>query len=117
LFMDTINKLRNKFDNFYVLCAARSTEIEKINEDIPLEFWDKADLTEVIELKELERDQNVELIRLCCNEFNIETSEEVVLSLAAKNERSAGTPLYIVSVLIEFRDGQMKMGDIENLPG
>ncbi|MCK4730894.1 MAG: hypothetical protein KAT65_00420, partial [Methanophagales archaeon] len=117
LFMDTINKLRNKFDNFFVLCAARSTEIEKINEDIPLEFWDKADLTEVIKLKELERDQNVELIRLCCNEFNIETSEEVVLSLAAKNERSAGTPLYIVSVLIEFRDGQMKMGDIENLPG
>jgi tetratricopeptide (TPR) repeat protein len=40
-----------------------------------------------------------------------------VLSLAAKNERSAGTPLYIVSVLIEFRDGKIRVGDIENLPG
>jgi tetratricopeptide (TPR) repeat protein len=104
LFMDTIYKLRNKFDNFYTLCAARSTEIEKINDEIPLEFWDKVNLIEVIELKELERDQNIELIRLCCNEFNIEASDDVVLSLAAKNERSAGTPLYIVSVLIEFRD-------------
>jgi len=45
LFMDTIYKLRNKFDNFYTLCAARSTEIEKINDEIPLEFWDKVNLT------------------------------------------------------------------------
>jgi tetratricopeptide (TPR) repeat protein len=89
----------------------------KINDAIPFEFWDKVNLTEVITLQELERDQNIALIRLCCNEFNIEASDEVVLSLAAKNERSAGTPLYIVSVLIEFRDGQIKMGDIENLPG
>jgi len=51
--MDTIYKLRNKFENFYVLCAARSTEIEKINDEIPLEFWDKVNLTEVIELQEL----------------------------------------------------------------
>jgi hypothetical protein len=101
--MDTIYKLRNKVDNFYTLCAARSTEIEKINDEIPLEFWDKVNLTKVITLKELERDQNIELIRLCCKEFNIEANDEVVLSLAAKNERSAG--------------GQMKMGDIENLPG
>jgi len=117
LFMDTIYKLRNKFDNFYTLCAARSTEIEKINDEIPLAFWDKVNLTEVITLKELERDQNIELIRLCCNEFNIEASDEVVLSLAAKNEHSAGTPLYIVSVLIKFRDGKIRVGDIENLPG
>jgi tetratricopeptide (TPR) repeat protein len=115
--MDTIYKLRNKFDNFYTLCAARSTEIEKINKEIPLEFWDKVNLTEVIELKELERDQNIELIRLCCNEFNIEASDNVVLSLAAKNERSAGTPFYIVSVLIKFRDGKIWLEDIENLPG
>jgi tetratricopeptide (TPR) repeat protein len=115
--MDTIYKLRNTFDNFYVLCAARSTEIEKINDEIPLEFWDKVNLTEVITLKELERDQNIELIRLCCNEFNIEASNEVVFSLAAKNEHSAGTPLYIVSVLIAFRDGKIRAGDIENLPG
>jgi len=40
-----------------------------------------------------------------------------VLSLAAKNEQSAGTPLYIVSVLIKFRDGKIRVGDIENLPG
>jgi hypothetical protein len=62
LFMDTIYKLRNTIDNFYVLCAARSTEIAKINEEIPLEFWEKANLTEVIELQELERDQNIALI-------------------------------------------------------
>ena len=117
LFMDTIYKLRNKFDNFYVLCAARSTEMAKINDEIPFEFWDKVNLTEVITLKELERDQNIELIRLCCNEFNIEASDEVVLSLAAKNEHSAGTPLYIVSVLIKFRDGKIRGGSIENLPG
>ena len=116
-FMDTIYKLRNTFDNFYTLCAARSTEIEKINDEIPLEFWDKVNLTEVITLKELERDQNIELIRLCCTEFNIEASNEVVFSLAAKNEHSAGTPLYIVSVLIKFRDGKIRVGDIENLPG
>ena len=116
LFMDTIYKLRNTFKKFYVLCAARSTEIEKINEEIPIEFWGKVNLTEVIELQELERGQNIELIRLCCEELNIEANEEVVLSLAEKNERSAGTPLYIVSVLIEFRDGKIRMGDIENLP-
>jgi hypothetical protein len=115
LFMDTIYKLRNKFENFYVLCAARSTEIEKINEEIPLEFWEKVNLTEVIELQELEREQNIELIRLCCKELNIEASDEAVLSLAEKNVRSAGTPLYIVSVLIEFRDGKIRVGDIENL--
>jgi hypothetical protein len=40
-----------------------------------------------------------------------------VFSLAAKNEHSAGTPLYIVSVLIKFRDGKIRVGDIENLPG
>jgi len=39
-----------------------------------------------------------------------------VLSLAEKNVRSAGTPLYIVSVLIEFREGTIRVGDIENLP-
>jgi hypothetical protein len=44
-FMDTIYKLRNTFDNFYTFCAARSTEIEKINDEIPLEFWDKVNLT------------------------------------------------------------------------
>ncbi len=116
LFRDTIYKLRNKFDNFYVLCAARSTEMAKINNEIPLEFWDKVNLTEVITLQELERDQNIELIRLCCNELNIEASDDVVLSLAAKNERSAGTPFYIVSVLIKFRDGKIRVDDIENLP-
>ncbi|MBE9593481.1 MAG: hypothetical protein IMF19_08365, partial [Proteobacteria bacterium] len=89
----------------------------KINDEIPLEFWDKVNLKEVITLQELERDQNIGLIRLCCNEFNIEASEEVVLSLAAKNERSAGTPFYIVSVLIKFRDGKIWLEDIENLPG
>jgi hypothetical protein len=39
LFMDTIYKLRNKFDNFYTLCAARSTEIEKIIESLKRKIW------------------------------------------------------------------------------
>ncbi len=70
LFRDTIYKLRNpelrnKFENFYILCAAKSTEIEKINDEIMSsdpDFWNKVNLTEVIELQELEIDQNKELI-------------------------------------------------------
>ncbi len=39
-----------------------------------------------------------------------------MLSLAEKNARSDGTPLYIVSVLSEFWEGKIRVGDIENLP-
>ncbi len=80
LFKETIYKLRNEFNSFYVLCAARSTEKEKIKEELPLEFWEKANFTEKVDLHEFTREQNIELIRMCCDKFNVAANEDVILA-------------------------------------
>ncbi|MGB7000937.1 MAG: hypothetical protein WBE22_02825, partial [Halobacteriota archaeon] len=116
LFKETIYKLRNEFDNFFVLCAARSTEKEKIKEEITLEFWEKANFTEKVDLHEFTREQCIELIRMCCEEFKVAASEDVILAIADKTLRSDGTPFYIVSVLIDYRDARIRMSDIESYP-
>ena len=82
LFKETIYKLRNEFDRFFVLCAARSTEKEKIKEELSLEFWEKANLTVKVDLHEFTREQSIELIRMCCDKFNVAANEDVILALA-----------------------------------
>ncbi|RJS77217.1 ATP-binding protein, partial [Methanophagales archaeon] len=116
LFKETIYKLRNEFDNFYVLCAARTTEKEKIKEELPLEFWKKANFNKEVYLHEFTREQSIELIRMCCEEFNVAASEDVILALAEKTLRSDGTPFYIISVLIDYRNARIRMRDIERYP-
>lgn len=114
VFYRTVYKVRDKGGEMRVVCAARSTELERV-EKVPVSFWNDFEFTR-IEVPLLHREQRKELIRRCSEKTGIKIGETVVEKLA---EKSDGTPLYIISVFLDERyqkAGKILAGDVEALP-
>ena len=113
-FYGAVLKLTDRFGKFKIICAARSTELEKI-EEIPVTFWeDFKFFEEKIPLFRIK--ERKELIKRCSEKSKIQIADEVTEELA---KMSDGTPLYIISVFLDEKYKEAKnilMGDVQNLP-
>ena len=107
-------KLSEQCGHLTIICAARSTELNRIDE-IPVSFWSDFQFEEV-KIPLFSHEERRELIKNCSNTTGIGIDDDVTDELA---EKSDGTPLYIISVFLNERFkavGKILMGDIEELP-
>lgn len=108
-------KLSEQCGYLTIICAARSTELNRVDE-IPVSFWSDFKFKEV-KIPLFSHEERRKLIKNCSNTTTIGIDDDVADELA---EKSDGTPLYIISVFLNerFKEvGKILMGDIEELPG
>ena len=113
-FYRCILKLTEKCEQPTIVCAARSTEREKLDV-IPVSFWSDFKFEEV-KIPLFSPEERKKLIRNCSDITGIMITDDVADELAKKSD---GTPLYIISVFLNEKfdkAGKILMGDIEELP-
>ena len=113
-FYKCILKLSEKCGYLTIICAARSTELDKVDK-IPVSFWSDFKFEEV-KIPLFSEKERRELIKNCSDVTGIRITDDLADELARKSD---GTPLYIISVFIneKFKDaGKILMGGIEGLP-
>jgi tetratricopeptide (TPR) repeat protein len=113
-FYRTVLKAKDQWGDCRIVCAARSTELEKTDE-IPQTFWEDFKFLRM-EVPFFNIEERKTLIGRCSEKIGVHIADDVTEKLA---ERSDGTPLYIISVFLneKYREaGKILMGDVEALP-
>lgn len=113
VFLSLVSKLAKKCKTLTVLTTARSTELTNLYGFPYQQFWQQF---EVVYLKPLDLVQLGEIIRIGSKQFNVELSEEAVLLLANKARDADATPLYVLSVLMDHKDGTIDPLEIRLAP-
>jgi predicted ATPase len=108
-----VGKLLEFVSNPTIVLAARSNEFESLRKRISEHFWSTF---EKHQLAELDTDQTRELVDICKQEFDVTIDERVEKQLISIIKETDPTPLYVVSVIVAFKERSLNATDIHTIP-